>query len=374
MEPTDQTPPSSGAARTAPAVRQGRPSRILLTAVLVELIVIAAVCNQGVVHTLTKRLNQNNYADYTRGGIEAATTFGWRFAPASGQPTHVWAAQFAAIGTLLVLTTLGVLAVSRGVVTFWRVFVAVWAVVAAVTPVSIIVRNLLIQPRTPGPLQSRVGQSVYGYGEFGAVIVAGLALGLIVGLFAALLAVITRTKPGRSGADGLDGEDGEYLDTRFAPQDSEPVAAYDPPPWGVEPTSAAGAASLNASPTEMSAAMQTSRLPDVDAPVYEHSSPYARSAPQAAPWAAAGAAGGAGVASASEQTQQFATERQPPTEGPPSSEQTQQIPVERRPPLEDDPELSEELSALPPPPTAPANEADATAQLPTVDDDGAGPR
>lgn len=237
MEPTDRTSQSpSGPLDTAPVPR-GRPSRILIAAIVSELVVIAAVCNQGIVHALTKSLSTHSYADYSRGGIEAATTFGWRFAPQNGEPTHVWAAQFAAIGTLVVLTILGVLAVGRGVVTFGRVFVGTWAVVAAVTPVAIMVRELVVVPSAPGPLQSRVGQSVYGYPDFGPVIVAGLALGLVVGLVTGLIAVATRTKPRPVAEYGTD-EDGEYLDSGYGyrPQQS---STYQPPPWGTEPGSSA---------------------------------------------------------------------------------------------------------------------------------------
>ncbi|MEO8889654.1 MAG: hypothetical protein ABI301_02595, partial [Jatrophihabitantaceae bacterium] len=235
MEPTNESTrvsPSDSVA-AVPPVRRGRPSRIVIAAVLTELVVIAAVCNQGVVHALRKNLDRSpdTYADYARGGIDAATTFSWRFVAQSGQPTHVWAAQFAAIGALVVLTAIGVLAVARGVVSFGRVFAAVWAVVAAVTPIAIMVRNLVNTPSTPGPEQSRVGQSVYGYPDFGAVIVAGIGLGLIVALFTAVVAVATRTKPRLAGPDE---EDGEYLDSQFGARPAQRPGSNEPPPWGVE--------------------------------------------------------------------------------------------------------------------------------------------
>jgi hypothetical protein len=358
MEPADQSTPSSSpaVADSAPVVRRGRPGRIVIAAVLAELVVIAAVGNQGVVHALRKNLDTRNYADYARGGIEAATTFSWRFAPESGQATHVWAAQFAAIGALVVLTALAVLAVARGVVTFGRVFVAVWAVVAAVTPVAVMVRQFVIVPSAPGPLQSRVGQSVYGYLDFGAVIVAGLGLGLIVGLFTGLLAMITRTKPRVD-----DDEDGEYLDGNFAPRGTQQTAAYEPPPWGVEPPSSA----------------PMSDAPMSDAPTsVQPRADYPPVVPQSPPWGSPQRQ----WESDEQHTEQLPTREQ--IQGPESAqESTQQFAAERPFATERQPPPPQSAPAAPPSaprapeappadnPPSPVDETDATAQIPAIPED-----
>jgi hypothetical protein len=223
--------PSSAPA--LPKLYRGRPWLAALGAVLTELVVIGGVDNQGVTKTLRKPLNDPSrvVADYSRGAIDAATAFWWRFAPADGQATHVWAAQFAAIGALVVLTWFGALVVARGSVTFGRVWIGTWGVVGAVTPVAIMVRNVLVTPTAPGPAQSRIGQSVYGFDAFGPVIVAGLVLGLVAGLIAAAVAVSSRRHvAGAAPARGT-GEQDEYYDESFAPRYTSPPL-YEPRPWG----------------------------------------------------------------------------------------------------------------------------------------------
>ena len=196
MEPTpyDKTDDEPNAPRVPRKLYAARTWTIVLTAVLTPLVLIAAIGNQAVSKRFADYLSDHatTAPDYTVGAFKSLLTFRWRFAPASGQSTHAWASSFAGIGTLLVLTWLLVWIVARGSVTFPRIWVTVAAIVAAVTPIAVMVRNVVIVPQRPGPLQSRLGQSVYGYADFGPVVVAGVALGLIAGLFAALVAVITR--------------------------------------------------------------------------------------------------------------------------------------------------------------------------------------
>jgi len=224
---------SPSSAPALPKLYRGRPWLAALAAVLTELVVIGGVDNQGVTKTLRNPLNDpaRVVADYSRGAIDAATTFWWRFAPADGQATHVWAAQFAAIGVLVLLTWLGTLAVARGSVTFGRVWIGIWALVAAVTPVAIMVRNVLVTPTAPGPAQSRIGQSVYGFDAFGPVIVAGLVLGLVAGLIAAAVAVSSRRHVAAAAPVRDTGEQDEYYDDSFSPRYSSPPL-YEPRPWG----------------------------------------------------------------------------------------------------------------------------------------------
>jgi hypothetical protein len=229
--------------RKLPKLYRGRAWLGAVTAVLTELVVIAAVDNQSITHTLRKPLHDHSrvLADYSRGAIDAATTYSWRFAEADGQPTHVWAAQFAAIGVLVLLTWLGMLAIARGSVTFGRVWVGTWALVAAVAPISIMVRNVLITPTAPGPAQSKIGQAVYGFNAFGPVIVAGLVLGLAAGLLTAAVTVSARehiaaAEPPPRKSDELE----EYYDETFAGSYDQP-GPYQARPWGESqwPTSSA---------------------------------------------------------------------------------------------------------------------------------------
>jgi hypothetical protein len=233
MEPADQptTSSPSGPANDQLRTYRVRPWLVAITALLTELVVIAAVDNQGVAGALRNYLDDpaHRFADYSRGALDAALTFSWRFAPDHGQATHEWAAQLAGIGTLLLLTLLAVAVVARGVGGFGRVLVSVWAVVAILTPVAIMVRNVIVVPSTPGPLQSRVGQSVYGYQDFGPVLVAGLALGLVTALVAAIVALLSRRPVGGPAgrAELRDEEAGEYFDTAFAPRyDTEATTQF----------------------------------------------------------------------------------------------------------------------------------------------------
>lgn len=245
MQPADETLPDPAVARSSaagaklPKLYRGRPWLAAAIAALVELIVIGAVDNQAVTRTLRKPVDDPTrvLADYSRGAIDAATAFWWRFAPEDGQATHVWAAQFAAIGGLVVVTWLGTLAVARGSVTFGRVWVGVWAVVAAAAPIGIVVRNVLVTPTAPGPAQSKVGQAIYGYDGFGAVIVAGLALGVVTGLVVAAVAAASRRHVAAAApaARGF-AEHDEYFDDTFAPRygsgyEPQPQP-YQPQPWG----------------------------------------------------------------------------------------------------------------------------------------------
>ena len=89
FDQTSTRPAASGAA--LPKLHRGRAWLAALVAVLTELVVIAAVDNQGLSGKLRNPLDDPSrvFADYSRGAIDAATAFWWRFAPADGQATHV---------------------------------------------------------------------------------------------------------------------------------------------------------------------------------------------------------------------------------------------------------------------------------------------
>jgi hypothetical protein len=202
----------------APRTLVARTGWVVLTAFLAELVVVAGVGNQAVTNAMNDYLAApgRQFADYSRGAIDAMLTFHWRFAPRPAESTHEWAAQFLLLAVLFGLTALGVWAACRGTVTFVRVLVTVWAIVAAVTPLAIMARNLVVIPSAPGPLESRVGQSVYYYPLFGTAVVAGVVLGFVVGLVTALVARLTR-RPVRVGTVGpapYDPRD-HYLEERF---------------------------------------------------------------------------------------------------------------------------------------------------------------
>lgn len=192
---------------------RSRTPLVVSAAVLTELVAVAATGNQGVTDAVNRHLGDDGrgFADYVAGAWRSLITYRWRFTPASGQSTSDWAADFAAIGVLFVLTALLMIPIVRGVARFWRVLLGAWIIVAAITPVAIMVRNVISIPSRPGPGQSKFGQAVYDYADFGPAIVAGIVLGLLTGLVAAVVVRATRREV---GADGSPVE-GEYDDERF---------------------------------------------------------------------------------------------------------------------------------------------------------------
>lgn len=230
----------------APRPLVARTGWAVLTAFLTELVLVAGVGNQAVTNSMNDYLAApgRQFADYSRGAVDAMLTFHWRFAPRPAEATHEWAAQFLLLAVLFGLTALGVWATCRGTVTFLRVAVTVWAIVVAVTPVAIMARNLLVIPSAPGPLESRVGQSVYYYPLFGTAIVAGVVLGLVTALVTALVTNLTRraVRVRPAGSAPHDPQD-HYLEERFGensdedttqlPRFSEGEQTAQLPPWSM---------------------------------------------------------------------------------------------------------------------------------------------
>ena len=207
---------------------RSRTGWVVLAGVLTEVAIVGGVDNQGVTGALNHYVESpnRNFPDYSTGLIDAMTAFAWRVSPANNQPTHVWAAGLAAIGALLLLSGLGMLAVVRGSITFARVWIAVWAVVAAVAPLAVMVRNLITTPSAPGPEQSRLGQAVYFAPQLGTVVVAGLVIGLLAGLACAIVAVSTRHEELlRAKPEALPETEAELSITQY----------QTPPPWPPEP-------------------------------------------------------------------------------------------------------------------------------------------
>ena len=228
----------------APRPLVARTGWAVLAAFLTQVVIVAGVGNQAVTNAMNRYLAApgRQFADYSRGAVDAMLTFHWRFAPRPAEATHEWAAQFLLLAVLFALTALAVWATCRGTVTFLRVFVTVWVIVVAVTPLAIMARNLVVIPTAPGPLESRVGQSIYYYPLFGTAIVAGVVLGLVTALVTALVVRMTR-RPVRvrpAGPPQYDPQD-HYLEERFGEREPDGETTHLPriseeqtaqlPPW-----------------------------------------------------------------------------------------------------------------------------------------------
>ncbi len=197
--PPPQPPAQGGAGRSTARARTGL---IVLAALLTELVIIAAADNQWVSDRIGRNeLRTNSVA--LRSLANSWLTYTWRLSPRAGaNADQLWGSQIALVLTVLVVTGLLVAAVVRGPVTFGRAFFGTWTAVIAATLLAGFVRGL-IEPF--GKLQmansSRLTRAVFGpFGINQGTVAAGFALGLVVALVAAIVAVTSR----RSGVQPAD--------------------------------------------------------------------------------------------------------------------------------------------------------------------------
>jgi hypothetical protein len=162
---------------------------VVLAAFLVELVVIAAGCNQKVSHSAV------GYAGSHPNGFlgqvcQASLAYAWRFSSQPGSARHLLLSQFAVLAIVFVLTAALASALARGAVTFGRAFLGIWLAVIVATEVGSIVQLLIVDERTPGHHYGRLTYALFaapnGYNFF-----AGLCLGFLTALVAALVAVAT---------------------------------------------------------------------------------------------------------------------------------------------------------------------------------------
>src|ERR1700710_136677 len=109
-----------------PTVPVARPGRVVLAAVLTEVVLIGAADNQWV----AQRVSDHALDHQGSAGFDLAyalLTFQWRFAPTSTDVFHSLYGQWALLAVVLLGTALLVLGVSRGPASFSRVFFGTWA-------------------------------------------------------------------------------------------------------------------------------------------------------------------------------------------------------------------------------------------------------
>jgi hypothetical protein len=189
MEPGMATAGGVQRRYAAPTVKKGRPGVIVLIALVVEIVVIAALANQVVTKHWLNFVAAHN--DRFAGHLVAAfTTYQWRFSAQAGDRANEPLAHICLVLVVLGLTALLVLAVCRGPVTFWRVFLGTWMAVVVATLVGQVVFNLVSPPPYPPGFTNAAGAVFTGPNGFGFV--AGLMLGLVTAIFTAIFAVATR--------------------------------------------------------------------------------------------------------------------------------------------------------------------------------------
>jgi hypothetical protein len=258
-------------------VSQARTWLVVLTAFLVELVAIAAVCNQGLSSDVEifAGKHQNEFFGQV---AEATQVYAWRFTPKSSDHQHLALSQFALLATLFVLTAGCVFALARGAVTFGRAFVGVWLAVIVATDAGAVVRNLVADVN-PGGV-NRFTFALFA-GPSGYAFVAGLGLGFLTALIAALVAVASR-RPAAAPVStaGWDAPSGGFAaapagrSERDPEQDTYATTQYPvyPPPAPVS-TPLQSAPPLAPPPQQPSWAESSAPRPEPSAPAVEQPEP-----------------------------------------------------------------------------------------------------
>jgi hypothetical protein len=172
--------------------KRGRPGLIVLVAFLVELVVIAGLGNQSVSKHLSSFSSSHN-TQFVGRSAGALLTYSWRFTPMRNDHFHLWLSQILAVLTVLVVTALLVLAVTRGPITFGRAFFGIWMAVVVASCLAGFVAHLVTSAYDFEP-GSRFTSAVFT-GPNASTFAAGVALGFVVALIASLVAISTRRSP-----------------------------------------------------------------------------------------------------------------------------------------------------------------------------------
>lgn len=202
-----------------------RTGTVVLAALLTELVVIGAACNQWVTEKVAHSITRSIITGGSQGSQDlraAVLTYNWRFGPQRGDTDHIWLSQVLMILTVLVLTALLVAAVVRGPVTFARAFAGCWMAVIAATLVGAYVRGFV--RNETGTSALRITRA--GFGNLGpntVTMFAALVLGLAVALVGATVAVLTRA-PAPAEAERPAQEE-----PAFALPPPQPPAFFGPP-------------------------------------------------------------------------------------------------------------------------------------------------
>jgi hypothetical protein len=164
---------------------RSRPALIALVAVAVEALIVGVLGNPSVSESFVRHAAKAGST--AQDTLLALTTLAW---PTSrGELSTVeYVGAYVAIGVLLVLTYVLVYVLTRGAPTAGQVWLSTWLAVLAATVVAVIVRGGF------GPSTSdREGPDRVLYGTLTeGNVLYGIAMGLLAGVFAALIHLATR--------------------------------------------------------------------------------------------------------------------------------------------------------------------------------------
>jgi hypothetical protein len=244
----DPTAPSSAAAPARPQPGVARTGLVVFAAVVTEIVIIGAACNQWVAdrvggQILRSALNGGNQT--VRDFKQSLIAFSWRYAPRSFDHQHIWLGQVLMIATLLVVSGAVISLVTRGPITFGRALFGAWAAVVFATVLASYVRGLVNEGNTSS--SPRITQALFEtLGPNTPTLFAGMVLGLATGLITGFVAVTTRRAPvvQRAAEPG----DAAYIE----PEQPPPFFGSSPvPPWAdqhYQPRGRHSAASASAPP------------------------------------------------------------------------------------------------------------------------------
>jgi hypothetical protein len=172
--------------------------------VIAEIVIVAAAGNQWVTKSVDdwvdRRLNRNS--DLLGQFVASSRVYDWRFTPAAHDVIDAWPAELAMIAVVFAVTAAALHVLTRDGVSAGRAFLSALLTVVFASVVGAIISGLIVRSLSatyygyvgasalrPHPsLSDRVTNAFFGPGLSGYTVVGSVALGLLVGIVAALVA------------------------------------------------------------------------------------------------------------------------------------------------------------------------------------------
>ena len=180
----DPQPVPRAPVRDRPEPPPTRPGALALAAVLTELVIIAVVGNQWITKRAFQWILNEDKSAFARDVKSALVVYNWRFAPQSGDTSHIWLSQLMLIVVTVVLTAAFIGVAVRGPATFGRMFLTSWLAALGATLLATYLRALVNdQPIIPG---SRIQKALFGpLAPSSISVFAAMVMALLAGLVAA---------------------------------------------------------------------------------------------------------------------------------------------------------------------------------------------
>jgi hypothetical protein len=219
-------------------MRRSRGLLIALVAAIIELIIVAATGNQWVSKRIFDQATGTRFPNVLARG---SVGFPWRFNPQTDRD-RIWAAQLIGIGALIVLVFLFVLVLTaRASRSYFGHLIGIWG---ATTVAALLAAGLRQWIAFPALYPSgRDGQgfarlaNAFTEGPSSTVALFALASGLLTGLIAAAVAVLT-TRPVEPAVVAEPAGPPPWTPETAPPWGADPAAEPPPGRWEDQPTEA----------------------------------------------------------------------------------------------------------------------------------------